>query len=263
MYSTPWLTERHGYDPTYTSDYYVYDANGGLVARIKDVPVSKKVDLPVKGIGVSCDKVTGAAVLVDNFKLYPTGVAADFSVYDAVTGMEVEQDQARNRDTAYRFSWLNATSTEKVYTIIAAFYNGDTLVEEKVLKEVKMAPGTDSVESDIVKLENGQTVKIYVRNDSQPDKDDEGNFVGKPGSPNENPNGEDGMNIVTTAIIIAAVVAVIVIVLLVVVVMLMAKKKKALSAGAVVEAVEEATEEAPAEIEATEEAETPEEPSAE
>jgi hypothetical protein len=58
---------------------------------------------------------------------------------------------------------MNATEKEETATLMAAFYAGDTLVEEKVIKEVKMAPGYDGVETGIVEVAEGQSVKVYLK----------------------------------------------------------------------------------------------------
>ena len=62
---------------------------------------------------------------------------------------------------------MNGTASEKVYSIVAAYYNGDKLVEEKVIKEIKMAPGADYVDTGIVEVPEGQSVKVFARNDSK------------------------------------------------------------------------------------------------
>jgi hypothetical protein len=66
-------------------------------------------------------------------------------------------------------SWLNGTAYEKVYSVIAAYYNGNQLVEEKVVRKVQMAPNTDGVESGVVDVKNGQSVRVYLRDDSKPE----------------------------------------------------------------------------------------------
>jgi len=151
----------------FTSNYTVYDAAGNVVGQVKNIPVLEFA-LPVDSVSFSCKKVTGEAVIVDDFKLYPTRVATDFYLYDAATGMPVtEMDKARDSATAYRLSWLNATDKEKSYTVMAAYYNGETLVEEKVVKEIKMAPYADSVITGIVENQTeGQTVKVYLRDNN-------------------------------------------------------------------------------------------------
>ena len=162
------VTEEDGTEktePAYTSSYYIYNANGELVGSAENVPMGINT-VPVEGIGVTCTNITGEPVLLDNFKLYPTGVAADFELYDASSGIKVtDMEQARAEDTAYRLSWLNATDTEKVYSVIAAYYNAEgKLVSEQVLEEIKMAPGTDGVSTAIVKNETeGQTLLVYLR----------------------------------------------------------------------------------------------------
>ena len=70
------------------SDYLVYDASGKLLAQAQDVPIPT-MELPLKKIGLSVTNVTGKAVLLDNLKLYANGLAADFELYDAYTGIEI------------------------------------------------------------------------------------------------------------------------------------------------------------------------------
>ena len=205
------------------SDYLVYDASGKLLAQAQDVPIPT-MELPLKKIGLSVTNVTGKAVLLDNLKLYANGLAADFELYDAYTGIEIateDLEKVRDKDTAYRFSWMNATATEKVYSIVAAYYNGDQLVEEKVLKEIKMAPGTDGIETDIVKLENGQTVRIYARNDSKPDPENPG--AGQPGDPTQNQKNK----LSNTVVLVVIIVGVIAFVALVIVAVMIVLKKPA------------------------------------
>ena len=50
---------------------------------------------------------------------------------------------------------------------MAVYNNG----EEKVIETIKMAPGTDAVATGIVEVAEGQTVKLFARNDSKPDAD--------------------------------------------------------------------------------------------
>jgi len=155
-------------DPNhFTSDYYIYGADGALVAKVMDIPMEELV-LPVYSISIGCTKVAGEAVLLDDYKLYPTKVGYDFELYNAKTGIQVtETDKAQSGNVAYRFSWLNATNTEKSYTVMAAFYNGDTLVEEKAINDVKLAPNADGIITGVVENKSeGQTVKVYLRDNN-------------------------------------------------------------------------------------------------
>ena len=147
----------------FTSTYTVYDASGKLLAQAKDIPMAK-LELPVGKIGFSVTNMVGTSVQLDNLKLYVNGVGADLELYNAKTGIKyTDVETAKDSNTAYRFSWMNATASEKVYSIVAAFSNG----EEKVIETVKMAPGSDCVNTGIVQVAAGQTVKIYARNDSK------------------------------------------------------------------------------------------------
>lgn len=149
----------------FKSSYAVYDVDGKRLGGADNVAMVS-VALPVKAIEFSSAIVSGTAYL-DDYKLYATGVAVDLTLYDEKFGLRVtEPDKARADNTAYRLSWLNGTASEKAYSVVAAYYNGDKLVEEKVVREVKMAPGSDHVEIGIVEAKDGQAVRIYVRNNS-------------------------------------------------------------------------------------------------
>ena len=224
------LTLKRSFDFTkedaFTSDYAVYDAEGKLLAEVKDIPMAK-VKLPVERMGLGVTKIEGDAVLLDNFKMYANGLAADFELYDAKTGIEyTDLETAKDKSTAYRLSWMNATAYEKVYSIVAAFYNGDTLVSEKVIEEIKMAPGSDAVATGIVDVEEGQTVRLYARNDSQTEPDT-GNNNGTPGeeNPGDDTKGE------TPVMLIAIIAGAVVLVALIVVIIVVAGKKKAAPAA--------------------------------
>ena len=120
-------------------------------------------------IGIGCDNVAGDPVLLDDYKLYQTQVGYDFELFDTATGMQAKDiTQARSADTTYRFSWLNATQSEKTYSVVAAYYDGETLVSEKVVKELKLAPGADGVATGNVEKVDGQTMRIYLRDDTPP-----------------------------------------------------------------------------------------------
>ncbi len=206
-------------EDAFTCTYTVYDAEGKVLGEAKDVPVASKVKIPVARIGLGVSKVAGSAVQLDNLKMYATGVAADFELYNAKTGIEyTDLETAKDSNTAYRLSWMNATAYEKVYSVVAAFYNGDKLVEEKVIEEIKMAPGTDFVSMGIVEVKDGQTVKLYARNDSQPEPEN----GGKPGTNKPGATNPEGDNTVLLIVVIA--VAVVLLAGIVVAVVLLTKK---------------------------------------
>ncbi len=183
----------------FKSSYSVYDSAGKLLAEAKNIPM-KTAAIPVQSISLKVANVTGDPVLFDNYKLYASGIAADFELYDAKTGIkEADINKARATDTAYRLSWMNATSTEKVYSVVAAYYNGDTLVSEKVIKEIKMAPGTDAVDYDIVKNEEGKTLKVYLLAGGIPKPEDGGNIpVTQPGDSTNGTQPKEDENISAT-----------------------------------------------------------------
>ncbi len=208
-------------EDAYTCDYYIYDAEGKIVGKAKNIALAK-MDIPIYSVSMSVKNINGQAVLLDDYKLYQTSVATDFYLYDAKTGMQItDKEKAHNGDVAYRLSWLNGTQTEKSFTVMAAYYNGETLVTEKAVQEVKMAPGTESVLTGTVENTEGQTLKIYLKdnNPAEPEDDDVS------GGDNANTSTDDSQKFDPMIIIIAAAVAVIVAVVIVVVVV--SKKKKA------------------------------------
>ncbi len=219
-------------------DYSIYGADGTLLGQAKDVPVAE-IDVPVLGIGLSFKNLDNA-VLMDDYKLYVTDVAADFTLYDAKTGMPVaEKDKARAADTAYRLSWLNATQSEKTYQVIAAYYNGDALVSETVVEEVKMAPNDNAVTYGVVENKTeGQTLLVYLKDLSPAEDEDTGS--------DKTPN-KDSENDMT--LLIVAAVAFLVLsasALVVTFVLIQAKKKQKAASTKETPAEEIPVEEAPA-----------------
>ena len=201
-------------EDAFTSDYTVYDASGKLLAEVKDVAIAT-IKLPVQKLGMSVTKLTGDGVQLDNLKLYANGVGADFELYNAKNGIEyTDLETAKDSDTAYRFSWMNATKYEKVYSIVATFGNG----EEKVIETIKMAPGTDGVATGIVEVASGQTVKLVARNDSQPEPDAPNQ--GNTGKDTPKKNGDD-----STLLLVVVIAAAVVFALIVVGIILVLKKK--------------------------------------
>ncbi|MBQ8880725.1 MAG: hypothetical protein IJ030_00930 [Oscillospiraceae bacterium] len=231
------------------STYYVYDAAG------KELKASGKVAQPVFSsittIEFSCVNAD-KDVLLDNYKISLTGTTIDFGLYDAKTGMAVATAAPRAASTAYRVSWLNATDKEETATVVAEIYEGETLKETKTVKELKMAPGCDGVETGIVEIAEGQSVKVSVKSavkvsviDPKAEKPAEPTTPGTATNPTAAPGASDptqgtdankGDN--STVIIIVAAVAVAVVA--VVLALVLTKKKPAKKAE---EAAEEASEE--------------------
>lgn len=146
----------------YVCKYLVYDAGGNLLQATENVPIPT-CKLPVTSIGFAC-KNAAEQVLLDDYTLWVAGAAADFSLFDAATGIEVADiTQPRDRSTAYRLSWLNATEEASTKQVVAAVYAGDQQISETVVKQLQMAPGCDGVETGIVEVAQGQTVKVFLR----------------------------------------------------------------------------------------------------
>ena len=148
---------------TSKTSYSIYDANGTRLGGVSDLSLSATA--PVSQVGFSGSDISGTAYL-DNFKMYPTGVTTELEAYDVATGFEVsDPTAARTADTAYRLSWMNASSEYKV----AKIYNNGTLVEE-----ISMAPGQDGVNTGVIE---GTNIKLSMTTESGsattlPDYDD-------------------------------------------------------------------------------------------
>ena len=192
-------------------DYIVCDASGKVLAEVKDVPMVT-VELPVEKLSFGVENIGDKAVKFDNFKIYANGVAADLTLYDAYAGRQFTAEEMAKpyaKDTAYRLSWLNGTGYEKEYNVVAAYYNGETLVEEKVIETIKMAPGTDHVATGIVKVAEGQSVKIFTRDISKPEP--QGDAPSQDTNPTEKPEKKDNGMLIAIIIVAVAIVAIIVV----------------------------------------------------
>ena len=151
----------HFMDTANYSTFIVCDAAGKELKKVENV-ASPKFNY-INEIGFSVTDA-GKAVIVDDFKIYVTGIATDFGLYDAVSGQivkDADMGTARNRSTAYRLSWLNATNEDQTATIKADITAGGK-TETKVIKEVKLQAGNDSVVTGIVDIQEGETVKVYL-----------------------------------------------------------------------------------------------------
>ena len=207
----------------YTYDLYIYDAQGNVVAKVKKVPVAK-LTIPVYSVAISVKNPSGAAVLLDDYKLYPTKVAADFATYNAATGIKLDAAQGFDGNVAYRLSWLNATNQEKSYTVMAAYYDGETLISEEAVKEFKLAPNADKVDFGIVENKQaGKKLVVYLKDNNPAEEEEEVVTPGgdEPVVDDPKSNGPDTMTIIIIAVAAAAVVVIVVVVIVV-----SSKKKK-------------------------------------
>ena len=153
----------------FTYSVYLLDADRKEVASAKDVECPTFTTIStISFMTKDADKT----VTVDDYKLYPSGTTTDFELYDGSTGINVKGDAAethRDRSTAYRLSWLNGTQTEKTYTVMAEYYQGGKLSTEKAIKTVTMKPGCDGVETGVVTVASGQSVRVYLKEGSVAD----------------------------------------------------------------------------------------------
>ena len=192
----------------YTCNYFIYDAEGNLVGEMKDVAMNSKLPLPITGIGISCTGVSGAPVLLDDYKLCVMGLTKEFEVYNANTGiMPADQTAAQANNAAFRLSWLNATNTDETAVVMAEFYDAEgKLVEKKAISTFNLIANADGVESGIIEVAEGQSVKVYLATA------DESN--------------SDGNSSSNTGLIIGIAAGAVVLVAAVVVVLILVKKKK-------------------------------------
>lgn len=141
--------------------YTILDAAGKVIGQEIAVPMAK-VSLPVTKIAMSCADVTGK-ILVDDYKLYPTGITADMERYNAKTGIQLK-DAKSSEDVAYRLSWLNGSNETEDMEVVATFHSADSKqVSQKVIQKVQMKPGCDGVETGIVEVPQGQIVTLVLK----------------------------------------------------------------------------------------------------
>ena len=142
---------------SYTGNYYVYDAEGLLLGKAENVPLTK-LALPVEKIGFSTESFGSNTVFLDNYKIYADGITTDFELYDAATGIKMEDaSDMMDVDAAYRLSWLNASGEAKAYNVVAAFSGGS----KKVVETITMMPGSDGVNTGIIKV-GGSAVMLSL-----------------------------------------------------------------------------------------------------
>lgn len=152
----------------FTCTYSVYNAEGQLLGRAENVSM-KKAPLPLSSISFSCQNLT-TQVMLDDYKLYPVGFVAELDIFNADNGIQQKDITAAfDRDVAYRLSWMNAGSSEERREVVAFFYDASgKMVSERVLKQVEMNPGWDGVETGVITLQQGQTVKVSTRTYAEP-----------------------------------------------------------------------------------------------
>ena len=232
----------------FVSDYEIYDAEGKLLGSIQDVPFAKAVTFPVEGIGIACSNIDGDPVLVDNYKLYITGVTTDLELYEKHIGMQIEDlEKPTEQEVVARLSWMNATNDDKEYAVVAAYYNGETQETEKTIKKVTLAHGLDGEEIVEIPAMEGKSVRVYLKDITKAKPTDKGDTAGT------------GLSVGAIIAIVAA--GVVVLAGAAVGTVLLLKKKK-LAAAPVAE--DAAFAEIANAVEAeTNEEETPEEPTAE
>ena len=137
---------------------YTISANGAVVATAKDVAVAA-VTLPVETIGFAAENLA-TTVLVDDYKLYPTGIAQDLELYKVSNGLQITTDSTTETEVAYRVSWLNATQTGKKANVVATIGGVQTVVAT-----VEMAANADGVITGIIENEAGAELSVALVDD--------------------------------------------------------------------------------------------------
>jgi len=176
----------------FTGCYYVYDANGNLLDKAENEAITI-MKLPMEKIGLSTAEFGSNTLYVDDYKLTVLGLAADFEVYNAATGIMIKDPtQARDSDTAYRLSWMNASNATKAYNVVATYADGTKAVIETVV----MAPGCDAVNTAIVKA-NGKAFTLSIEEvaiEDIPgiDQGGQGNQGGSQGDTNQGGSNQGG-----------------------------------------------------------------------
>jgi len=199
-------------------NYYIYDASGKLLDKAENVVVSG-LSLPVQQVGISTENFGSGTLRIDDYKLYATGVTTDLEIYNADTGMLVaDATAAQSTNTAYRLSWMNASDAAKIYNVVATYSDGT----KEILNSIEMLPGSDAVNTGVVKLSSGKSVTISLEETETkvPDAGDNASDNG----------GLFGGN--TLLIVIAVAVACICTVVITLVVVTTPKKKSPKKAGA-------------------------------
>ncbi|MBQ3491568.1 MAG: hypothetical protein IJA74_03345 [Oscillospiraceae bacterium] len=172
-------------------NYYIYDASGKLLDKAENV-VIPSLTLPVQKIGISTENFASGVLHVDDYKLYATGVTTDLEIYNADTGMLVaDATAAQSTNTAYRLSWMNASDATKIYNVVATYSDGT----KQTLASIEMLPGSDAVNTGVVKLADGKSVTITLE-ETETQVPDAGDDTGDDGSGNGGLFGdsEDGDN---------------------------------------------------------------------
>lgn len=161
----------------FVSDYEIYDAEGKLLGSVQDVPFAKSVMIfPVKGIGFGCANVDGDPVLIDNYKLYATGVTTDFELYEKHLGMQItDMEKPTEQEVVARLHWMNATNDEKEYAVVATYYKGDAEESKKTIKKVKMGRCLDGEEIVEIPAKEGMSVVVSLKDITKAKADDDGN----------------------------------------------------------------------------------------
>ena len=139
-----------GEEAFFTSNYYIYDAEGKLIGSKEGVAI-KSFKLPVAKAGFSCENLGNSTAYFDDFKMYAIGFNADFFLYKVDNGLELsDKETARAGETAYRYSWMNASDKAQKVQIVAQVKDAEgNVTSETVIQELTMQPGYDGVETGI------------------------------------------------------------------------------------------------------------------
>ena len=137
-----------------TCSYTICDAAGNRLGGTEMVPMPQ-ITAPVSKLTISTTDAA-AAVELDDYKLYPTGVTAQLDLYETSRGRKLSTNYVtRTEDTVYRVSWMNATDKHQVVRV----YDSKT---GTILQKVEMAPGMDGLITGIAKASKDNPILLDV-----------------------------------------------------------------------------------------------------
>ncbi len=142
---------------------YTLSAEGAVVAQADGIAVTA-VTLPVETITLAATGVT-TKVLVDDYKLYPTGFEYEIKFFDGNTGVyQAATEKLTNEKVAFRLPWMNATSVDaKAQIHVARYDNSGNLVSDTVLRSFDMKANWDGVETGVLENTTGSlTVYLHI-----------------------------------------------------------------------------------------------------
>ena len=140
---------------------YTLSADGAVAANAENVAVTA-VTLPVSTISMAANGVS-AKVLIDDYKLYPTGLEYGIKFYDGDSGLlQSATEKLTNDKVAFRLSWMNATAADTKGQIrVVRYDNSGNEVSDTVLRSFEMKAYWDGVETGVLENTTGK-LSVYL-----------------------------------------------------------------------------------------------------